>query len=84
MLGQANIWSQAKTFFGGEGGNFEAKIEARPTTRPGQANGARPGFIVCLQKYARPFWTDWDLVLCWKVNITYKCFSVNVMWSLKP
>ena len=35
---------QAKTFWEA---NFEAKIEARPTLRSGQANGARPGFIVC-------------------------------------
>ena len=40
-LGQANFWSQGKTFWGV---NFEAKIEVRPILRPGQANA---GFIVC-------------------------------------
>ena len=36
------IWVEAK---------IEAKIEARPTLGPGQANGARPGFIVCLSMW---------------------------------
>ena len=43
ILRQANFRSQAKTFLGA---NFEVKIEARPTFRPGPVNGARPGFIV--------------------------------------
>ena len=43
-LGQADFWGKAKTFWEA---NFEAKIEARPTLRSDQANGARPGFIVC-------------------------------------
>ena len=38
--GQANFWGQAKIW--GQA-NFEAKSEARPTLRPGQANGAKPG-----------------------------------------
>ena len=42
IWGQANFWGQAKIW-------VEAKIEARPTLGPGQANGARPGFIVCLK-----------------------------------
>ena len=43
IWGQANFWSQAKNLFGA---NFEAKIGARPTLRPGQANGARPGQVL--------------------------------------
>ena len=41
--------AKPKLFLGG-GGNFEAKIEARLTLRPGPANGARPDFIVCRLK----------------------------------
>ena len=44
---------QAKTFWEA---NFEAKIEARPTLRSGQANGARPGFIVCPIVQNVTFW----------------------------
>ena len=46
IWGQANFWSQAKILFGA---NFGAKIDPRPTLRPGQARPsqwARPGFIV--------------------------------------
>ena len=41
--GQKNVFSS----------NFGAKIEVRPTLRPGQTNGARPGFIVCLLDWHR-------------------------------
>ena len=41
--GQKNVFSA----------NFGAKIEVRPTLRPGQSNGARPGFIVCLLDWHR-------------------------------
>ena len=41
---RGQIWGQAKI---GVEAKIEAKIEARPTLGPGQANGARPGFIVC-------------------------------------
>ena len=44
IWGQANFWGQAKI---GVEAKIEAKIEARPTLGPGQAKGARPGFIVC-------------------------------------
>lgn len=37
-------WGQAKTW---DQANFEAKSEARPTLRPDQANGAKPGLRVC-------------------------------------
>lgn len=40
ILGQANFWGQAKIL--GQA-NFEAKSEARPTLKPGQANGAKSG-----------------------------------------
>ena len=40
------------------GANFGAKIEARPTFRPGQTNGARPGFIVCLNCSGLIYFTD--------------------------
>ena len=33
--------------------NFGAKIEVRPTLRPGQTNGARPDFMVCLLDWHR-------------------------------
>ena len=55
ILCQANFWSRAK--------NFEAKIEAKPTLRSGQANGARLGFIVCPQKIGRQ-----SLILTFLVN----------------
>ena len=44
IWGQANFWGQAKIWVEAK---IEAKIEARPTLGPGQANEARPGFIVC-------------------------------------
>ena len=44
IWGQANFWGQAKIWVEAK---IEAKNEARPTLGPGQANGARPGFIVC-------------------------------------
>ena len=40
IWGHAKFWGQAKIW-------VEAKNEARPTLGPGQANGARAGFIVC-------------------------------------
>ena len=45
IWGQANFWSQAKNLYGA---NFGAKIEVRPTLRPGQTNETRPGFIAWL------------------------------------
>ena len=45
------------------GHKFEAKIEAKPTLRSGQANGARLGFIVCPQKIGRQ-----SLILTFLVN----------------
>ena len=62
IWGQANFWGQAKI---GVEAKIEAKIEARPTLGPGQANEARPGFIVCLY-------------ICWFcINV---CLSHNVVY----
>ena len=65
--GRDNFWCQAKILFGA---NFGAKIDARPTLRPDQANGARhaenlSGLTSYFCLYALFYWSDqnqpfWD------------------------